>query len=153
MTIEIRVAQHADLSTLLRFQQGIVDYERPMDPTIAADATGYYDIVELLGNADTRILVAKLDGESLGCCLGQVRKDRAWSIHDQIGYIGMVYVDSRARGQRLCSRMFAVLEAWFLERGVRESRLHVYADNPSALRAYEHAGMSATLVEMRRELK
>ncbi|MFT5290915.1 MAG: ribosomal protein S18 acetylase RimI-like enzyme [Planctomycetota bacterium] len=152
MTVQIRPALRSDLSTLLTFQQGIVEYERPMDPTIKPETTGYYDIDALLDDQHALVLVAEVHGQSVGCCLGQLREDRAWSIHERVGYIGMVYVDDSARGQGICASMFSELEAWFRQQGVRRTKLEVYAENPSAIKAYEHAGMRPTLIEMCRDL-
>lgn len=152
MTAQTRTARHSDLSTLLEFQRGIVAYELPMDPTIKPDTTGYYDVADLLDDEGTRFIIAELDGQSVGCCLGQLREDRAWSIHERVGYIGMVYVDDRARGQGICRLMFEELESWFRLHSIRRTKLEVYADNPSAIKAYARAGMKPTLVEMARDL-
>ena len=47
MTPIIRIATLKDLTVLLRFEQGVIEAERPFDPTIKECEIPYYDISEL----------------------------------------------------------------------------------------------------------
>lgn len=152
MNVQIRTACHSDLSTILEFQRSLVAYERPMDPTIKPGTSGYYDVAALLDDERAQFLIAELHGQSVGCCLGQLREDRAWSIHERVGYIGMVYVDDSARGQGVFALMLHELEEWFRKQGIRRTKLEVYAENSAAIKAYTRAGMKAITVEMCRDL-
>ncbi len=48
MPISIRPPTTADLPTLLRFEQGVISAERPMDPTIKDGPIHYYDFNTML---------------------------------------------------------------------------------------------------------
>jgi hypothetical protein len=49
-TIALRRADHRDLDTILRFQQGVVDAERPLDVTLKDGPIRYYDFEQLLNS-------------------------------------------------------------------------------------------------------
>ena len=52
MPITVRPATLADLPTLLRFEQGVIAAERPMDPTIQDGPIHYYDLNTMLTSPD-----------------------------------------------------------------------------------------------------
>lgn len=45
MLSRVRIATLKDLPTLLAFEQGVIEAERPFDPTIKAGNINYYDIL------------------------------------------------------------------------------------------------------------
>ena len=50
--ITIRPAQLGDLKVLLRFEQGIIEAERPYDKTIKPDPVSYYDLREMMSSQE-----------------------------------------------------------------------------------------------------
>ncbi|HBK70676.1 MAG TPA: hypothetical protein DDZ39_03290, partial [Flavobacteriaceae bacterium] len=46
--INIRKATVKDLSTLLKFEQGVIEAERPLDPTLKHTSAVYYNLDEML---------------------------------------------------------------------------------------------------------
>ncbi|HXB32890.1 MAG TPA: hypothetical protein VNV35_05695, partial [Puia sp.] len=59
MPITIRPATTADLPTLLRFEQGVISAERPMDPTIQDGPIHYYDLDKMLASPHIHLIVAE----------------------------------------------------------------------------------------------
>ena len=59
MDVTIRRATAQDLPALFRFQQGIVESERPFDPTIKEGSVHYYDIAALIASDQVCFLVAE----------------------------------------------------------------------------------------------
>ncbi|NCD68824.1 GNAT family N-acetyltransferase [Mucilaginibacter agri] len=151
--LNIRQASLSDLDTLLTFQQGVVNAERPFDSTIKPGNIIYYDIAELINSADTGIFVAELEGEVIGCGYAQIRNAKVYLKHNQYIHLGFMYVLPDYRGQGVNSKIIDALGQWSLDRGITEIRLEVYAENASALKAYEKAGFSPHMLEMRMELK
>ena len=43
-----------DVPTLLEFEQGVIEAERPFDPTIKAGQITYYNISELINNEESK---------------------------------------------------------------------------------------------------
>jgi ribosomal protein S18 acetylase RimI-like enzyme len=149
MTI-IRRAQHADLPVLLDFEQQIIATERPMDPTLIQDRPiSYYPIEDYLDADHTEVLVAESGGQLTGSIYGQIRDRKPFFQTAQLGYIGFMYVHPDHRGQGLVEALIDGIKAWFNSRGITEIILHVYAQNPRAIRAYEKAGFVSHLIEMR----
>ena len=146
----IRRAQHQDLPVLLEFEQQIVATERPMDPTLIQDQPiSYYPIAEYLDAEHTEVLVAEANGRLVGSVYGQIRERKPFFQTTHLGYIGFMYVDPDQRGQGLVDALIDGIKAWFTEQGITEIILHVYAQNPRAIRAYEKAGFVEHLIEMR----
>jgi len=146
----IRRAQHSDLPTLLEFEQHIIATERPMDPTLIQDQPiSYYPIADYLDAEDTEVLVAEDDDRLVGSIYGQIRERKPYFQTSHLGYIGFMYVAPEHRGQGLVEALIGGIKTWFNDQGIKEIILHVYAQNPRAIRAYEKAGFVSHLVEMR----
>ena len=63
----LREAKMEDLDTLLQFEQGIVQYERPFAPNIKEDPVSYYDISQLIQREDAQVIVVvSATGELIG---------------------------------------------------------------------------------------
>ncbi|WP_223787976.1 GNAT family N-acetyltransferase [Marinicella meishanensis] len=148
--MNIRTAKPADLPTLLDFEQKIIATERPMDPTlIQNEPISYYPIAEYLEADHTEVLVAEVDGAVVGSVYGQIRERKPFFQTSHLGYIGFMYVRQAQRGQGVSQALIDAITAWFHTQGISEIILHVYAQNPRAIRAYEKAGFEQHLIEMR----
>ena len=150
--IKTRPATLEDLPILLEFEQGIITFERPFDPTLAERHITYYDLAAYVQVEDIEVLVA-LDGKELiGSGYVQIREGKPYQSHVKYGYIGFVFVRPEHRGKGVVSKIMSDLTDWAKAKGITEIRLDVYSDNDSAIRAYEKAGFSKLLTEMRVDL-
>ena len=57
----VRNATLHDLDVLLRFEQGVIEAERPFDPTIRNEKVHYYDLGYLMTSDDAQVVVAEAD--------------------------------------------------------------------------------------------
>jgi ribosomal protein S18 acetylase RimI-like enzyme len=64
-----------------------------------------------------------------------------------------MYVRTEHRGKGVNQKILDALLDWARESGLTEVRLEVYNENQPAVRAYDKAGFTANLLEMRMELK
>jgi len=147
--ILIREATLADLPVLLEFQQGVVDYERPYDPTIAPDPVTYYDIEKLIFDDEVSVLVASFEDQLIGCGFGMEKEGRRYLNHKTYAYLGLMYTDPKYRGLGVNAKIIEALKDWALKKGLSEMRLTVYNDNLSAIKAYEKTGFKKHIIEMR----
>ena len=65
-TISIRPAQIEDLKTLLTFEQGVIEAEKPLDPFLKTGKISYYNIKEMITAKNTHLLVAFAKNEIVG---------------------------------------------------------------------------------------
>ncbi|MGN6394788.1 MAG: GNAT family N-acetyltransferase [Mucilaginibacter sp.] len=144
-----RKAQPSDLETLLFFEQGIVAAERPFDPTLKEGEIHYYDLVKLIDDPDFAVIVAELNGEVIGSGYARVTQSKNYLKHDRHCYLGFMYVKPEYRGRGVNSKVLDALKQWTKSQGINELRLEVYNDNQPAVRAYEKAGFTPNLLEMR----
>lgn len=147
--ITVRQATTADLETLLRFQQGVVDAERPFDATLKDGVVHYYDIESLLRSDSALFLVAESEGRIVGGGFARIDAAKPFLKHAQQAYLGLMYVEPAARGAGIIGRIIHDLKAWCRARNVNEVRLEVYDGNSGALKAYRRAGFTPHMVEMR----
>jgi GNAT superfamily N-acetyltransferase len=147
--ITVRRATYADLDTILRFQQGVVDAERPYDSTLKDGALRYYDFEQLLNSERVHFVIAEVDGTAIGCGFARIDAAKPYVKHDRVGYLGLMFVESAYRGRGVNSAVIAELQRWCRAAGVRELRLEVYPGNASAVKAYEKAGFMPQMLEMR----
>lgn len=148
----IRRATRADLPVLLEFEQGIIAFERPFNPTLKPDPISYYDIGELI-DADWAEVIVAVDGKLIVGSGYAKEKASEHSVEPETHcFLGFMFVRPDYRGQGVNGLVTDALFAWAKERGLTEVRLRVYDDNTGALRAYGKKGFKKHLVEMRRSL-
>ena len=145
----VRKATPADLDTLLRFEQGVIAAERPFDPTLKTGKIHYYDLMGMINAPDCELLVAELDGTLIGSGYARIEAAKHYLQHPIHAYLGFMYVEPAHRGKGVNSQIIAALTTWARSRNVNELRLDVYHENLNAIKAYEKAGFSKNMINMR----
>lgn len=153
MTFITRKATLDDLPILLRFEQGIIEAERPMDPTLKESHITYYDISLLIKNDNSEVFVVTHEATIIASGYAKIIKDKPYLKHEYQGYLGFMFVEPNYRGEGVNKLITDALLHWCKEQGVYEIRLDVYDTNPAALRAYEKAGFKNNLINMRLDLR
>lgn len=148
-----RSATVEDLDTLLQFEQGIVAAERPFDSTLKAGEIHYYDLKALILAPDSEVIVATSGEEIVGSGYAQIRPGKDYNSHEYFAYLGFMYVKPAFRGQGINQKVLDALTVWIKQHSIAEIRLEVYAENVGAKRAYEKAGFTPNLLEMRMNLE
>ncbi|WP_072317021.1 GNAT family N-acetyltransferase [Sinomicrobium oceani] len=151
-SIMLRKAVEEDLKFLLRFEQGIIEAERPFDPTLKEGNIHYYDLSAFIRDVDTEVVVAEHNGKLIGSGYARIRAAEKFLKHKKYAYLGFMYVSPEFRGQGINGKIIASLTRWIRTRGICEIRLHVYDGNVSAIKAYEQAGFRRHMTTMRMDL-
>src|SRR5215831_10365256 len=100
-TITIRKATRGDVPTLLRFEQGVVETERPFDPTLKPHRNSYYDIPQMIENPLVQLVVAENNGQLVGCGYARIEASKHYLRHERHAYLGFMYVDPEWRGKNI----------------------------------------------------
>jgi GNAT superfamily N-acetyltransferase len=150
--INIRKATLDDHPLLLQFEQGVIEAERPFDPTLKESHIRYYDLQALLTSENSVVIVAETSGEMIGSGYARIENSKPYLQHRQHAYLGFMYVLPQHRGKGVIQSIIEALKAWSLDKGVYELRLEVYQENTAAIKAYEKVGFEKLLVEMRMPL-
>ncbi|MGC3945795.1 MAG: GNAT family N-acetyltransferase [Chryseolinea sp.] len=150
--ITIRPATHDDLPILYQFQQGIVQAERPFDPTLKDGELQYHDLPYIISSSDAELVVAIVDKNIVGCGYGQIRKADDYLRHAQFCYVGLIFVLPDFRGKGVNHAILEALKDWSRARNIFEMRLEVYDNNVRAKRAYEKEGFMPHMLVMRTDL-
>jgi ribosomal protein S18 acetylase RimI-like enzyme len=150
MPINVRQATTADLPALLRFEQGMITAERPMDPTIRDGPIHYYDLNKMLTSPHIHLVVAENeDCAVIGSGYARIDPSRHYLIHSHHAYCGFMYVEPAYRGKGVNQLIIDALKTWAKSKDLSELRLDVYTTNDAAIRAYEKAGFTPYLINMR----
>lgn len=152
MTPIVRKATPDDLPVLMTFMNGLVDAERPMDPTIKDGKVVYYDLSEIIKNPDSELYVVEKEGEIVASGYAKIKDDRPYLKHKKQGYLGFMFVPEEHRGNGYNKLIIDALLNWCKQRNIDEIRLDVYDVNEAAIRAYEKAGFKRHLLNMRLNL-
>lgn len=150
--IKLRLAVKADLPTLLDFEQGIVEEERPYNDVLKEKGAHYYDLAKLVDDQDTCVLLAVSGDTIIGSGYAQIRQSRQAFNHEQHGYLGFMYVLPEYRGKGVNKKIVDYLINWCKEREMTCVYLDVYTYNEPAVRAYEKTGFEPLLTNMRLKL-
>lgn len=148
---KIRPATLEDLKILLAFEQGVIEAERPFDPTLAEDPITYYDMIELIRSDQAEVVVATFKNEIIASGYARVKKARSYLNHEEYAYLGFMYTHPDFRGKGINKMVIDALKQWSDSKGLREIRLTVYEENLGAIKAYEKVGFKKHIIEMRLE--
>jgi ribosomal protein S18 acetylase RimI-like enzyme len=151
--ILIRKAQLQDMETLLAFEQGVIAAERPFDVTLKAGHINYYDIPKMITAENVELVVAVQNEKIIGSGYARIENAKPYLQHMQHAYLGFMYVDINHRGKGINKKIIDALAQWVLSKNITELRLDVYQNNNAAIKAYEKAGFTKHMVEMRMKLK
>lgn len=147
--IQIRPAELNDLPTLLAFEQGVIEAERPFDPTLKPGDIHYYDLHEMIASDSIQLLVAVLDGQVVASGYARIEEAKAFYKHPKYAYMGFMYVRPEHREKGINQQIIAHLKKWSLSKDIHELRLEVYYENEPAIAAYIKTGFKNYLIQMR----
>lgn len=147
--VTIRRATINDLPTLLLFEQGIIEAERPFDKTLKRTGTTYYDLDTMLVSDTVYLAVAQVSDRLVGCGYARIELSKTFVQHTQHAYLGFMYVLPEHRGKGINQKIMGTLKNWAFSQGITELRLEVYYSNQSAIKAYEKFGFQKLMIEMR----
>ena len=147
--IKIRPANNDDLEILFKFEQGVIEAERPFDPTLKNGRIHYYDLSEMINSDEVELLLAEVDGVVVGSGYARIEKSKIFHKHPNHAYLGFMYVRPEYRGKGINSKIIYALQSWSLTKNISELRLDVYYDNVQAIKAYKKIGFLNYLIQMR----
>lgn len=147
--IIIRKATPDDLEKLYQFEQGVIEAERPFDPTLKKGLIHYYNLEEMINADHIELLVAAVENEIIASGYARIEDAKPYLTHAVHAYLGFMYVHPAHRGRGINKMILEELKQWAIDRNVTELRLDVYYNNISAIRAYDKMGFSKHMIEMR----
>lgn len=148
----VRRATGADLAQLLLLEQEIIKAERPFDATIREKNAHYYDLEAILSNPKCCLLVGEADNTIVATGYARIEAAKPYAKHKEQAYLGFMFVQPLFRGQGINSRIMEELEQFAAANGITELRLEVYAENESAIKAYEKTGFRNLIVQMQKTI-
>ena len=151
--VTIRKATLNDLEHLLRFEQGIIEAERPFDSTLKEGTIHYYDIAAMITDPNAEVVVADAEDGIIGSGFARIEKSKPYLKHANHAWLGFMYVKSEHRGKGVNKKIMEALKQWAVLQDITEFRLTVYQDNGAAIHAYEKVGFTKHLIEMRMNVK
>jgi len=147
--IKVRTATPDDLPVILKFEQGIIDAERPFDPTLLKGKFHYYDLGARIADPDASVAVAEDNGRVIAGGSAVIKQGNPYNTFKDYAFLGFMFVEPEYRGLGVNRLIIDALVDWSRKRGLEEIRLQVYSENLPAIRAYEKVGFKAILTEMR----
>ncbi|WP_412850971.1 GNAT family N-acetyltransferase [Chryseobacterium sp. PMSZPI] len=145
-----REATEQDLEILLGFEQGIISAERPFNITLIDGEIHYYDLSHFIKSPEATLIIVEEDDEIIGSGYALIKKsEKDYYQFEKYAYLGFMYVKPEHRGKGINKLVTDELINWAKSRGISEVRLDVYAENESAVKAYEKAGFEPHLLTMR----
>lgn len=150
--IIIRKALLEELDILLSFEQGIIEYERPMLPDMMTEHFTYYDLKELIESENSEVLVAEVDGRLVASGYAKLKKSLNYHTHEFHSFLGFMFVSPDCRGKGINGKIIDQLTIWSKKKGATVLNLTVFAQNESGIRAYEKIGFDKSVIEMRKDI-
>ena len=150
----IRKAVAADIPALRILEKELIEHERKIIPAIKdGDDVYYQNIPALINDAvNTLVLVMTINGEVIGCGMGQIRKNEHYYKDECFGYIGMMSIAHNYRGNGYGPLIIEELINWLKTKNVNEVQLKAFAGNHGALKAYKKLGFENFSIDMKLEI-
>jgi len=145
----LREAIPADLSRLQELEQCVIESERPLNSSLKTSNTFYYDLPNMILDDNTYLIVVEVSGDIIGTGYAQIRNSKECFVHEKHSYIGFMFVSPNHRGKGLAQKILDQLIEWSEGEGIKDIYMDVYAQNESAIKAYNKAGFKPCLVEMK----
>jgi GNAT superfamily N-acetyltransferase len=149
----IRKAKIEELKTLLEFEKGIIEAERPYNPILREIDAHYYDMSKLLVLPSVAVFVAEHDGEIVASGYVAEKKGEGYMKVERYAYLGFMYVKPEYRGKGVNQKVLDALINWGKKQGLTVFLLNVASKNFPAVKAYEKAGFSSLRNEMFMEIE
>ncbi len=147
--ISIRSATETDIDTLLEFEKGVIQAERPFDGTLKSGEIHYYDLPELIKSPKAEVAIAVAGSEIVGSGYAKIIPAKPYQKFQEYAYLGFMYVKPAFRGQGVNQSIINRLIQWSRKNGMTEIRLDVYSENIAAQKAYSKIGFKPNMLEMR----
>ena len=103
---------------------------------------------EAIGDADTYVLLAGIDGYPFGFLMARVEETLVQAEGEQIGVIRLIYVDHDAREVAIGEVMREEVMTRFRQRGISKFDAHVLPGHRLAKNFFESGGFSARSIVM-----
>lgn len=155
----IRLAVEDDAEKIGELWAEMVAYHAQFDALTfrpAANGAAVYarNLVDRLGDPQTRVLVAVLDDEIVGYVSGMIA-DITTEIFQPLrcGLLADIFVSTEHRGSGTGRQLVERLILWFRAQDVEHFEWHVSAKNASARAFWESIGGEVTILRMRAKVQ
>lgn len=145
----IREARLADMPTLLKYEQGVIDYERTLNADIRKEDVKYYNLKSLITGRNSVVFVGEIDGKIVATGYALIKEGLAQFTYNKYTYLGFMYVVPEYRGKGINAKIIDATMDWSKTREVDLLRLEVYSQNESAIKAYKKLGFETQMQEMK----
>lgn len=150
--ISLREANRKDLPQLLDFEAALIAYEREFTPNLKKTSFHYYDLAAYIHDPSVSVVVAEHDAQLVGSGYALIKKNKAYKNPKFYVFLGFMYVLPAYRGKGINRKIIDYLIDWGKSKGHDEFQLDVYAQNESAIKAYQKVGFSFETLTMRLNL-
>jgi siroheme synthase-like protein len=156
-SVVVRPAAERDLDVMARMAAGLVRLHYQFDPLrylkIDDLEKGYrWWFGKCLGEKDQLLLIAEIDGVTMGYLYGSL-EERDWNaLLDACGAIHDIWVEAEARRHGVARALIEQAAAWFKAQGAPRVVLHTAQQNERGQAFFETVGFRRTMIEMTREL-
>ena len=153
----IRPAGNRDIPGMIALLHQVGEVHHVIRPDIFCSGALKYDekaLEELLLDESKPIFVADADGFVAGYCFCQIREYSGSTVLTDRKelYIDDLCVDENRRGQHIGSILYDHAVAYAKEIGCDFLTLNVWCGNDSAMKFYEHAGLTPRNIMMETKL-
>ena len=153
----IRRAEARDIPGMIALLYQVGDVHHDIRPDISRENAIKYtpeQLEELLRDETKPIFIYDLDGSVAGYCFCQIRSyENSTVLTDRKElYIDDLCVEVSRRGQHIGSALYDHAVAFAKEIGCQFLTLNVWCGNDSAMKFYEHAGLTPRNIHMEKKL-
>jgi len=145
--IEIEEAKKEDFDEIVRFQMGLADYHKRIDPEYFKSGREREEQIKkwlrkffLKKRNNRKILIAKANGKAVGFFMGSIHKAHPYCKEEKIGEISVAFIDEKFRRRGIGKMLFEEMIKWFKKREIKLVEVIVASKNNIGISAWEKYG-------------
>lgn len=154
---KIREASINDFSEVQRlqkllFEKEAEEYDSVLDIDWPHEKEGIEKLTKRINEPDDLVLLVEKDSKAIGLLIGSTWNEPTFRGHALIGELGVIFIESSFRGQRIGTELIRKFINWAKSKGA--VRLVVVAShlNKRALTLYKKMGFTDHTIKLRMDL-
>lgn len=121
----IREARLADMSILLEYEQGVIDYERAFNKDLREKDAKYYDLKSLITSDQSVVFVGEINGKVIATGYVLIKKGLPQFTYKYYTYLGFMYVHPDYRGRGYNAKIIQATKDWS-KKGISNTYAYKY---------------------------
>ena len=143
----IRDYTSADIEIIAQKQEELINFHFKIDPSYYKPSINAQEEIKeflkrKLNDKNFKLLLVLYHKEVIGYVMGWMTERPPIYFYRKVGYLSNIYIDDKYRGLGIGSKIFKVLEKWFIEKKATFIEIKADSENEDTIKSFIAFGFS-----------